>query len=1785
MKKFLAVLLTMSMVLSLVTVPVFAVVEQQETLTEYWTKAVAQDKFDEATPNWTHSSTDENSSYQIAKTTKLESNNRNFYGIGLHDVGAWSKEQFFYNRAFGNSYVVKGTISNRAKWARNKPVILYFNADSKDKDSVAYRAEIKKISLAESGNMTGATDDDGGVEVKFYKGDTQLGETVTQKFFIGTATSEFGAMYCDFVATFTMNNDGLSMAMSLTNINTNEKASGQVINASFTDKDPIKAGYFGFWLNGTSQVLLGNFEFDYSCDADAAATFNLSEGVVELGQKYQIEFSNSVSNTSACEDAIKIYDGEDLVSDANVDDVLYDSDTNKLEFSVSNIEKYKEYTLKLEGLYDMYGTMMDIETEFVPIQSLHTFGEPKVNGFSSYDLSQLSGGTANLETTVYNKDTEGALDKYAVTLAIIDENGKMVWSKAVENINLAAGDDERIVAENVTIPEDLGSASKVVAFLWNSFDTENAGMQTIYPDNKITAEGMVEPTNVGEVGGTVTVSGKVPGNAAGKRVTVLMLNKAKTVADITSGENVIVYQGQTMSGVNGDYTFTFPINPMGGPGDYTVYVSGQNFTKPVSKTIYYVTDGDKNDAVKDINTATTEPDDEEKTLADYIVKHERTLGYSEDALYKTLKDCNAISDIEKYILLDKATAPYDETDAGADFKVRFNKLLLLLAYKHNLPSYVYDGDDIELINADSVYYTTLYEGDMTADGRTAVRNAIINKEYVKAEDTVLTNAYTALEESFIQSVIINAVFYGIDKEEENYSYVTDIIKTYTTADLEIYNTLPEMGQLEVNERLAKDSSYTTIAEMETRFAEIVADYEYEHRLDDNTKYSYTFTEADLTESAWTIGEAYTWGTVDDHTGLYLSAGGTEEPYEIVSPMSLDGDYELTVSVYQRMNSSYLIFNKSDANNYYKLLNAKEQETDGSGGTKDVRYATLTSVEDGNERQIAKVKMPAGTDYSAYTFTLKYDSLGIISINMTKNGTEYPIIIDAKDTTHRSGKFAIALNSTVGIVKSFKYDLFLSATGGHVATGERVGLTEAAEVGFNFPIDPDCVEGNFEIKDEQGNIITDYTYEIADVNRTLKIHPKTKWKEDSTYTFVLKPSLYMYMSDKGAPSEKEYIFRTESLGVYAEAPVSDGTDVTINIGNNSDTSQNITAILTVTDASGNQTAYEDTVNVVANTTTPATATFTGVGDVSGKTMDYVLLNDNMQTVYPVVKNQGTATLTGTSQSKNTGANIEQRVENGERVLYISGTTESKLKDRNINIVVEDNGGAVVYANRVTTGANGTFESQIPVNKAETDYTISVGGDDYATPLSDTHKFATNDTAQIAAEAIIRNTTVDTITANRVNLGINETLYNDSRINKDKLATRVSNRISALSATRARTIHPLAADGGAGLQSLINEQMLFMAYESNAKDLIFNHDGSFKTDIVDMADVDSALTAKVWTPYTKLNATGKTNVDNSLFGKNYTNKDQLYTQFVAGVVINGIQNYSINGYGHINSLIKDNDVVNLSGTDTTLLTIPKYNGLTNTGSVDEDLLSADLSTVDTLAELASTIEGLVPKGGGSGEGLGGGAGSGSGSGGGSGDGGGSSEIVEGGGGPTVDNSTIQKTVFNDIAGVEWAKEAIEKLYYKAVLSGDGNGNFRPNDSVLREEFVKIAVEAFDMGLGGGNAGFTDCSKDDWCYQYLNTAKAKKIITGRADGSFGMGENITREDVAVILYRILVANKQTDEFTSVIDSFTDKDSISDYAYEAIDYLTGIGVINGKGNGILQPRATCTRAEAAKMVYEIIK
>ena len=186
--------------------------------------------------------------------------------------------------------------------------------------------------------------------------------------------------------------------------------------------------------------------------------------------------------------------------------------------------------------------------------------------------------------------------------------------------------------------------------------------------------------------------------------------------------------------------------------------------------------------------------------------------------------------------------------------------------------------------------------------------------------------------------------------------------------------------------------------------------------------------------------------------------------------------------------------------------------------------------------------------------------------------------------------------------------------------------------------------------------------------------------------------------------------------------------------------------------------------------------------------------------------------------------------------------------------------------------------------------------------------------------------------------------------------------------------------------------------------------------------------------------------------------------------------------------------------------------------------------------------------------------------------------------VDNEALKGEVFADLGNVEWAKDAILALYEKGIVSGVGDNLYAPENNVTREQFIVMIMRALNIDATEGSSEFGDVKSGAYYEKYVATAKKIGIVNGISENAFGVGKNITRQDLAVMVANAVKYKEMSLDGNKNIN-FSDKDSISEYAKDAVESLVKTGAITGFSDNTFRPKNNCTRAQAAKIIYEIVK
>ena len=185
------------------------------------------------------------------------------------------------------------------------------------------------------------------------------------------------------------------------------------------------------------------------------------------------------------------------------------------------------------------------------------------------------------------------------------------------------------------------------------------------------------------------------------------------------------------------------------------------------------------------------------------------------------------------------------------------------------------------------------------------------------------------------------------------------------------------------------------------------------------------------------------------------------------------------------------------------------------------------------------------------------------------------------------------------------------------------------------------------------------------------------------------------------------------------------------------------------------------------------------------------------------------------------------------------------------------------------------------------------------------------------------------------------------------------------------------------------------------------------------------------------------------------------------------------------------------------------------------------------------------------------------------------------------------FTDVLTNNWqfsfAKYAVEQnLMAGTGTDAYGRVTFLPDKSISREEFAQVLYNATGKPAVSIANKFPDVANNGWYRNAVLWANEYNIASGMGNGRFGVGKNITRQDLALMLYKYAALRGcSLDASSGVIFQYADGTMVSGYAQKAMDWAVTNGILSGKGTAgkpiytfRLDPAGTATRAECAAML-----
>ena len=162
-----------------------------------------------------------------------------------------------------------------------------------------------------------------------------------------------------------------------------------------------------------------------------------------------------------------------------------------------------------------------------------------------------------------------------------------------------------------------------------------------------------------------------------------------------------------------------------------------------------------------------------------------------------------------------------------------------------------------------------------------------------------------------------------------------------------------------------------------------------------------------------------------------------------------------------------------------------------------------------------------------------------------------------------------------------------------------------------------------------------------------------------------------------------------------------------------------------------------------------------------------------------------------------------------------------------------------------------------------------------------------------------------------------------------------------------------------------------------------------------------------------------------------------------------------------------------------------------------------------------------------------------------------------------------------------EAVDYVLRNGLMNGYSSGTFGPNDNLSRAQFAQILFNKEGRPVVNYLLQYSDVANGAWYTEAIRWATSQGVVGGYGNGMFGPNDNITREQLAVMLWRYSGSPAATNKELF----FNDGSEISGFALEALRWAVENGIINGYGDGRLGPQGQATRAQVAQMLKNFLE
>ncbi len=187
-------------------------------------------------------------------------------------------------------------------------------------------------------------------------------------------------------------------------------------------------------------------------------------------------------------------------------------------------------------------------------------------------------------------------------------------------------------------------------------------------------------------------------------------------------------------------------------------------------------------------------------------------------------------------------------------------------------------------------------------------------------------------------------------------------------------------------------------------------------------------------------------------------------------------------------------------------------------------------------------------------------------------------------------------------------------------------------------------------------------------------------------------------------------------------------------------------------------------------------------------------------------------------------------------------------------------------------------------------------------------------------------------------------------------------------------------------------------------------------------------------------------------------------------------------------------------------------------------------------------------------------------------------------TEASANVDTCPFGDVAD-HWAYEAVKYVYNKAIMQGIAKECFAPDEKMTRAMLATVLYRLENPEVKERTHSFADIADGQWYAQAVSWAAESKVVNGVSETEFAPNDNITREQMATVIYRYAKMKGYDTEKASELAEFEDANEISEYAQDAVKWAAAAGLINGVSKNCLSPKTTATRAQTAAILMRFFK